>query len=142
MKTTSSLSGQIVVVTGANRGIGAAIARKLASLGAHTILTARDTKRLSEVADEIDTAGGYTECHPCDVSDPAQIDAFAQGVLKQHGRCDILVNNAGVGWFEGPLHTMSLSDWDNVFAINLRAPYLLLRAFAPSMITARRGHII
>ncbi len=140
--TPASLSGQIAVITGANRGIGAAVARKLASLGAHTILTARDSKRLSAVTDEITAAGGHAESYPCDVSKPEEIEAFAQAVLKKHGRCDILVNNAGIGWFKGPLHTMSLADWDNVVAVNLRAPYLLLRAFAPTMISARSGHII
>ncbi len=137
-----SLSGQIAVVTGASRGIGAAIARKLASLGAHVVLTARDLGKLSGIGDEIAAVGGRADCHSCDVSDPAQIAAFAEGVLKKNGRCDILVNNAGVGWFGGPLHTMDLAEWENLMAINLRAPYLLLRAFAPSMIAAERGHII
>jgi 3-oxoacyl-[acyl-carrier protein] reductase len=142
METTPSLAGQLAVITGASRGIGAAIARKLTSMGAYTVLTARTPERLNSVAKEITAAGGQAECRPCDLSDPAQVEIFTRDVLKKHERCDILVNNAGVGWFEGPLHTMSLSDWDNVIAINLRAPYLLLRAFAPRMIAARRGHII
>jgi 3-oxoacyl-[acyl-carrier protein] reductase len=142
MKTSSPLHGQIAVVTGANRGIGAAIARKLASLGAHIVLTARDTARLSKVGDEIAAAGGSAECLGCDVTNPTQIAAFSECVLKKQGRCDVLVNNAGVGWFGGPLHTMALADYENLMAINLRAPYLLLRAFAPSMIAAGRGHII
>ncbi len=142
METNTSLTGQIAVITGASRGIGAAIARKLASMGAHTVLTARSPERLISVADEITSAGGHAECHPCDLAEPAQIDVFTRAVLKEHERCDILVNNAGVAWFHGPLHTMPLSDWDPLLAINLRAPYLLLRAFAPAMIAARRGHII
>ncbi len=142
METKSPVTGQIAVITGASRGIGAAIARKLASLGAHLILTARNREQLSKIADEIGAAGGDAEALACDLSDPAQIEAFAETVLKQHGRCDILVNNAGVGWFHGPLHTMPAADWDSMLAINLRAPYLLLRAFAPAMIEAKRGHII
>ncbi len=140
--TTTSLNGQIAVVTGANRGIGAAIARRLASLGAHIILTARDMARLTIVSDEIVAAGGKAECHPCDVADPVQIERFAAGVLEKHGRCDVLVNNAGIGTFGGPLHAMAPVDWDRLMAINLRAPYLLLRAFAPAMLAAKRGHII
>jgi len=136
------LDGQIAVVTGASRGIGAAIARKLASLGALTILTARDERQLERVARQITTAGGEAECRVCDLSVPEQIASFAQGVLKEHSRCDILVNNAGIGWFQGPLHTMPLAEWDSTIAINLRAPYLLLQAFAPAMIAARRGHIV
>jgi 3-oxoacyl-[acyl-carrier protein] reductase len=142
VNTVSSLSGQIAVITGASRGIGVAIAHKLASMGAHVILTARDGQRLARVAQDIAAAGGDAEYRPCDFSDPAQIEAFAKDVLERHGRCDILVNNAGVGWFEGPLHTMSPADWESVIDVNLRAPFLLLRAFAPAMIAAKRGHII
>lgn len=142
MTETASLNRQIAVVTGANRGIGAAIARKLASLGAHTVLVARDARQLQTVADEITHAGGSAECHPCDLTDPAEIEGLSQQVLRKHQRCEILVNNAGIGWFKGPLQTMPLADWDDIVAINLRAPYLMLRAFAPAMIEARRGHII
>ena len=137
-----SLTGQVAVVTGASRGIGAAIARKLASLGATTIVTARNLDHLNSIAAEIVAAGDHAECYPCDLTRPEQIESFAQRVLKTHQHCEILVNNAGVGWFEGPLHATPLEDWDNLLAINLRAPYLLLRAFAPAMIAAKRGHII
>lgn len=142
MTQTSPLAGQIAVVTGANRGIGAAIARKLASLGAHTVLTARDQDQLNKIAAEINAAGGHAESHPCDLAEPVKIETFARLILEAHGRCDILVNNAGVGWFLGPLHTTPLEDWDEILAINLRAPYLLLRGFAPAMIAAQRGHIV
>jgi short-subunit dehydrogenase len=141
-KTESPLKNQIAVVTGASRGIGAAIARKLAALGAHVVLTARDKKRLEQVAAEIRSQGGSAEVHPCDLADPAQIESFAQAVLGRHKHCEILVNDAGIGWFGGPLHTMPLAEWEQLMALNLRAPYLLLRAFAPAMIAARRGHIV
>ena len=140
--SSPSLTGQVAVVTGASRGIGAAIARKLASLGATTIVTAKNPDPLNSIAAEIVAAGGHTEWYPCDLTRPEQIEAFAQHVLKTHQHCEILVNNAGVGWFEGPLHATPLEEWDNLLAINLRAPYLLLRAFAPAMIAAKRGHII
>ena len=142
MNQPSPLSDQVAIVTGASRGIGAAIARKLASLGAHVVLTARDKEQLNKIVAEINAAGGHAESHACDLTQPEQIEAFAQLVLHTHGRCDILVNNAGVGWLEGPLHEMPLDVWDNQFALNLRAPYLMLRAFAPAMIAAKRGHII
>ncbi len=139
---SSSLTGQVAVVTGASRGIGAAIARKLASLGATTILTARNLDHLKSIVAEIIAAGGHAECYPCDLTRPEQIEAFVQQVLKAHQHCEILVNNAGVGWFEGPLHATPLDVWDTILAINLRAPYLMLRAFAPAMVAAKRGHII
>lgn len=142
MSEVPTLAKQIAVVTGASRGIGAAIARKLAALGALTVLTAREQKPLQQVADEISTAGGRAECRPCDLAESQQIESFARSVLQAHGRCDILVNNAGIGWFQGPLHMMAPEDWERIVAINLRAPYLLLRAFAPAMIAAKRGHII
>ena len=138
----STLAGQIAVVTGASRGIGSAIARKLASLGAYTILTARDEGKLQTIAAEISAAGGHAECYVCDLADAAQIETLARTTLEKHGACEILVNNAGLGWFAGPLHTMSLEAWEHLVAINLRAPYLLLRAFAPAMIAAKRGHIV
>lgn len=142
MTQTFPLAGQVAVVTGASRGIGAAIARKLSALGAHLILTARDQDQLNRIVAEISAAGGHAESHPCDLTKPTQIEAFARLILEAHSRCDILVNNAGVGWFQGPLHTTPLENWDQLLAINLRAPYLLLRAFAPAMIAAKRGHIV
>ncbi|MFZ0517272.1 MAG: SDR family NAD(P)-dependent oxidoreductase, partial [Acidobacteriaceae bacterium] len=104
MNQPAPLSGQIAIVTGASRGIGAAIARKLASLGAHVVLTARDEGQLNAIAAEISNAGGHAESHACDLTQPEQIEAFARGVLDAHRRCDILVNNAGMGWLQGPLH--------------------------------------
>ncbi|MES2219947.1 MAG: SDR family oxidoreductase [Acidobacteriota bacterium] len=142
MNPTATLKDQIAVVTGASRGIGAAIAGKLASLGARVILTARDKVHLDAIAAEILHDSGQAESHTCDLTQPEQIETFAQAVLQTHGRCDILVNNAGMGWLQGPLHETPPEVWEQQFAVNLRAPYLMLRAFAPAMIAARRGHII
>jgi 3-oxoacyl-[acyl-carrier protein] reductase len=136
------LTDQIAIVTGASRGIGAAIARKLASLGAHVVLTARDKGQLDTIAAEIAAADGHAESHAFDLTQPEQIEDFAQRVLQAHGRCDVLVNNAGMGWLQGPLHETPPEVWEQQFALNLRAPYLMLRAFAPAMIAAKRGHII
>ncbi|MGB8478955.1 MAG: SDR family oxidoreductase [Acidobacteriaceae bacterium] len=142
MNQPASLTDQVAIVSGASRGIGAAIARKLASLGAYVVLTARDVSQLNNIVAEINAAGGHAESHPCDLTQPEQIEAFARLVLQTHGRCDILVNNAGMGWLQGPLHETPPDIWEQQVAVNLRAPYLMLRAFAPAMIAARRGHII
>jgi 3-oxoacyl-[acyl-carrier protein] reductase len=136
------LTDQIAIVTGASRGIGAAIARKLASLGAHVVVTARHKGQLDTIVAEIIAAGGHAESHACDLTKPEQIEALAGLVLEAHGRCDILVNNAGMGWLQGPLHETPPEVWEQQVALNLRAPYLMLRAFAPAMIAAKRGHII
>lgn len=142
-----NLSGQIAVVTGASRGIGAAIGKRLAAMGATVVLTARDQVRLNEVAREIRSAGGRAECEALDlVGEPAITEAaiaeFAALIQQRHRRCDILVNNAGVGKFGAPLHEMALRDWDEVMKTNLRGPYLMIRAFAPMMMAARSGHIV
>lgn len=141
-KNPLPLSGQVAVVTGASRGIGAAIARRLAAMGARVALTARNSQALTKLAEEIHSSGGSADSHACDLADPAQIAAFAERMLAKHGRCDILVNNAGIGWFQGPLHTMPPQEYEEIVAINLRAPYLLLRAFAPAMVAAHTGHIV
>jgi short-subunit dehydrogenase len=136
------VNGKISVITGASAGIGAAIAKKLAAMGSRCILIARDPSRLKKVQDEIAAAGGKAESHPCDLSDADQIEKLTRTLLQAHARCDILVNNAGIGSFGSPLHLTDLAEWERTIAINLRAPYLLLRAFAPGMIAARSGHII
>lgn len=136
------LSGQIAVVTGAARGIGEAIAKKLASMGATVVLTARDESRLNQVVSEIKSGGARADIAAFDLRDETAIAEFASSHQQRHGRCDILVNNAGVGKIGSPLHQMSSEDWDTVMATNLRGPYLMIRAFAPMMISARRGHIV
>ncbi len=135
-------NSKIIVITGASRGIGAAIATTLARSGAHLILTARDRAKLQGVADQVVAAGGTSQAIPCDLRNPAQIEALARQVLAEHGRCDVLINNAGLGTLGKPLHDLELAEWACMMETNLRAPYLLIRAFAPAMIVAESGHII
>ncbi len=137
-----NLSGQVAVVTGAGRGIGAAIGKRLAAMGATVVLTARDEARLKEVAGEIGVAGGRAEVAAFELLDEGAVTKFAQSVQQRHGRCDVLVNNAGVGWIGRPLHEMDPKDWDTVMGTNLRGPYLMIRAFAPMMMAAKSGHIV
>jgi 3-oxoacyl-[acyl-carrier protein] reductase len=138
----ASLAGQVAVVTGAGRGIGAAIAAKLASLGAAVVLCGRTRKPLESTSNMISKAGGRTEVVPCDVMDLGSVEAVAAHVDQTHGRLDVLVNNAGVGSFRGPLHELAPESWDQVLNTNLRGVYYCIRAFAPMMIRARSGHII
>lgn len=92
-----NLSGSVAVVTGAGRGIGAAIGKRLARMGATVVLAARDESRLNAVADEIRSAGGRAETAAFDLLDEAAITGFAKSIQQRHKQCDILVNNAGVG---------------------------------------------
>src|SRR5256885_16340885 len=95
------LHEQVAVVTGAGRGIGAAIARKLAALGAVVILCGRKRDPLESTAAGIRRDGGQAEVLPCDVTDLSSVEAAAQQIDKTHGRADILVNNAGIGGVGG-----------------------------------------
>jgi 3-oxoacyl-[acyl-carrier protein] reductase len=142
MDTAQPLAGQVAVTTGAGRGIGAAIARKLAALGATAVLLGRTKSTLDETARTIVEAGGKTEVIPCDVSVLHQLEYASARVDSTFGRLDILVNNAGVGGFDGPLHNLPPEDWDCILNTNLRGVYYAIRCFAPLMIRAYAGHII
>jgi 3-oxoacyl-[acyl-carrier protein] reductase len=136
------LQSQIALVTGAARGVGAATALRLAKLGAHVLLIARDTERLNQVRDQIEKNQGQATVHACDLTDAAPIARLGELVARDYKRCDILVNNAATGGEGKPLHEVAPEDWDRLFATNLRAPYLMIRALAPLMIAARSGHIV
>jgi 3-oxoacyl-[acyl-carrier protein] reductase len=137
-----TLTGQVAVITGAGRGIGAAIARKIASMGATTVLCGRTQEPLRSTADTISKAGGRAEPFACDVTKLRSVEAAAAHVEQTLGRLDILINNAGIGSFRGPLHELPPESWDAVLNTNLRGVYFCVRAFAPIMIRARAGHIV
>jgi 3-oxoacyl-[acyl-carrier protein] reductase len=136
------LINQVAVVTGAARGIGEAIALRLAGMGAAVLLTARDQSRLAAVRAEIEQQGGKGFVMPCDLADEKAVAALGERVKKEHGRCDILVNNAGIGVLRKPLIELSVDEWDKMMDTNLRGPYLMIRSLAPLMIAANFGHII
>ncbi|MGA9978084.1 MAG: SDR family NAD(P)-dependent oxidoreductase [Candidatus Sulfotelmatobacter sp.] len=136
------LTGQVAIVTGGGRGIGAAIAKKLASLGAAAVLCGRTAADLQFTADEIVKAGGRVEVVPCDVVDLRSFEYAAARIESSFGRADILVNNAGVGSFNEPLHLLPPAEWERILNTNLRAVYYAILTFAPIMIRAYSGHII
>jgi 3-oxoacyl-[acyl-carrier protein] reductase len=137
-----SLPGQVAVITGAGRGIGAAIARELSALGATAVLCGRTQATLESTAKSIGQSGGKAEAVACDVSSLESVETAAKHVETLFGRVDILVNNAGIGGFGGPLHQLQPDSWDQILNTNLRGVYYMTRAFAPMMIRARSGHII
>ena len=136
------LNGRITLVTGGGRGIGAAIALKLASLGATTIVCGRTLARLQHTAGQIRSAGGQSEAMACDVADWNSVSALAERIQKTFGRLDILVNNAAIAAFGGPLHTMPPEKWDPVLNTNLRGVFYMIRAFASMMISGGGGDIV
>jgi len=142
MATDTALDGQISVVTGAGRGIGAAIAKKLSAMGATVVLCGRTRSSLDETAADISAKNHRAVVVPADVTRLDGVRQLAREVESNFGRVDILVNNAGVGGFGGPLHELPPDDWDRVLNTNLRGVYYCIREMAPLMIRARRGHII
>jgi 3-oxoacyl-[acyl-carrier protein] reductase len=137
-----TLSGQIAVVTGAGRGIGAAIATTLASLGAHIVLCGRNRATLDLTSRDIHNLGGQSTVLECDVTDLHSVESVAGKVKGMFNRVDVLVNNAGVGTLNSALHELPPDDWDRMINTNLRGVYYCIRAFAPLMIPYSRGHII
>lgn len=136
------LLGKTAVITGGGRGIGASIARKLAGLGATTVICGRDLPRLEQTAGQIRSRGGKCQTIVCDVADWNSVAALAGQVQQVLGRTDILVNNAGIGGYSGALHTMPAENWDAIFNTNLRGVFFTIRAFTAGMIVAGGGHII
>jgi 3-oxoacyl-[acyl-carrier protein] reductase len=136
------LAGQVAVVSGAGQGIGAAIARKLAGMGAAVVLCGRTQAALDSVATAIKKAGGRAEPIPCDVTNLQSVQDMVRRAESVFGRVDVLVNNAGIGGVGGPLHELAPEGWDEILNTNLRGVYYAIRAFAPLMIRARSGHII
>jgi 3-oxoacyl-[acyl-carrier protein] reductase len=135
-----NLTGKIALVTGASRGIGAAIAKTLAGQGASVVAAARGANAESTVTDIL-LRGGKAEAASLDVTDPAMIDDVVKGTLAKYGRIDILVNNAGIAR-DQLLLRMKRDDWDAVIATNLTSAYSCMQAVLRPMLKQRGGRII
>jgi 3-oxoacyl-[acyl-carrier protein] reductase len=141
MSQDRPLAAKVALVTGASRGIGFAIAKSLASMGAKIGICARDPQRLAAAAAELERVGASVVAVPADVSRPADIAPLVQKTEQSLGPIEILVNNAGIGVF-GPIQDAKDSDWDSVLDTNLKSVFLLSKAIAPGMISRRSGHIV
>jgi len=141
MSESTPLAGQVALVTGASRGIGLAIARRLGRMGARVAICACDETRLRAAAEELRRAGTEILAVAADVSRAADVAALVEEVNRAWGDLDILVNNAGTGLF-APLHELGESDWDTILDTNLKGVFLCSKQVAPQMIRRRRGHII
>ena len=136
------LAGKVALVTGASRGIGKAIACKLAREGAKVIINYNGSKEKAEaVKSEIEAAGGQAEVYQCDVSDYTACETFIQTVIKEEGTLDILVNNAGITK-DGLLMKMSEEDFDKVLDTNLKGAFNTIRFASRQMLRQKGGRII
>ncbi|MFI4915156.1 MAG: 3-oxoacyl-[acyl-carrier-protein] reductase [Phycisphaerales bacterium JB060] len=132
---------RVALVTGASRGIGRAIATRLAADGRHVVLAARSQGPLDELKSEIEKAGGQATALAVDVGDRAAFGAAIEGVVKDLGRLDVLVNNAGITR-DGLLMRMTDEQWDEVINVNLTSAFAACRAAARPMMKNRFGRIV
>ena len=135
------LGKTVALVTGGSRGIGRAIALRLASLGASVAICGRDFKVLNDASTELAGLGGRVFSHVADVTRRVDVEDLVSKTEAALGPVSILVNNAGIGLF-GPAHERSEEDWDKVLGTNLKSVFLVSRAVTPSMVSRKAGDII
>lgn len=144
MSTTDlfDLNKKIAVVTGASRGIGAAIAGVLAARGAHVIVSSRKADDCRTVADSIIAAGGSASVIPCHIGEPEQIDALFRQVREEYGRLDILVNNAAANPYFGPIVDTDAAAFQKTVDVNIRGYFFMCSNGARLMAASGGGSII
>lgn len=136
------LAGRLALVTGASRGIGAAVARRFAAAGAHVILTARTVGGLEEVDDAIRANGGQATLAPLNLRDGDKIDQLAAALYERFGRLDILVGNAGELGTLSPMGHIDPKVWQAAMDINATANWRLIRALDPLLHRSEAGRAI
>jgi NAD(P)-dependent dehydrogenase (short-subunit alcohol dehydrogenase family) len=139
---TGRLAGRIALITGASRGIGAAVALRFATEGAHVVLAARTVGGLEELDDAIRAAGGAATLVPVDLRDFIKIDELAAKLFDRYGRLDILVGNAAEFGVFSPLGHIDPVTWAEVIDLNLTANWRLIRAMDPLLRAAPAGRAI
>ena len=137
----NNLEGKVAIVTGAGRGIGKAISVSLAKAGCRVVLAARTREQIEAVQREILSQGGDALAIPTDLTMDEDIQRLVEESQAKWGAVDILINNAGWGK-RAPVVGALLSDWDQTFRLNLRAPMVLAKALLPNMIAKREGAVI
>jgi NAD(P)-dependent dehydrogenase (short-subunit alcohol dehydrogenase family) len=140
--STGRLKGRIALITGASRGIGAAVAKRFADEGAHVIALARTVGGLEELDDEIRAAGGTATLLPLDLRKFDQIDQMGAALYQRFGRLDVLVGNAGVLGSLSPMGHFEPRVWAEVMDVNLTANWRLIRALDPLLRLSEPGRVI
>ncbi len=138
----TDLNGKIALVTGASRGIGAAVAKAYASAGAHVVLLARTVGGLEETNDAIQAAGGAATIMPADLQDLDKIDALGPTLHQHFGALDIVVGNAAFLGTNGPLAHASVKEWQISMDVNLHANFRLIRTLDPLLQRSSAGRAI
>ncbi len=136
------LDGRIALVAGASRGIGEAIARRLAEYGAHVLVTSRKIDGCQAVADAIRAAGGQADAYACHLGDLAQIERLYQEIDARHGRLDILVNNAAANPYYGHILDTPVSAFEKTVEVNLRGYFYMSVEAAKRMRAQGGGSIV
>lgn len=136
------LSGKVAIITGSSRGIGRAIAIRMAQHGAKVVISSRKAEACEKVAEEIKQAGGEAIVVPCNVSDKVQLQALVDATVKQWGRVDVLVCNAAVNPFFGPSKDIPDDAFDKIMAVNIKSNHWLANMVAPGMAERGNGAII
>ena len=139
---SKSLVDRIALVTGASRGIGAALALELAQAGAHVVAVARTVGGLEELDDKIKAAGCSATLVPLDVKDSDGIARLALALNERYGRLDVLIGNAGVLGPLSPLGHVEPKDWDNLLAVNVTANWQLIRTMDPLLRAGPAGRAV
>ena len=132
---------RVAIVTGASRGIGRGIAKRLAKDGRHVVAVARNAEQLQSLEAEIISAGGSCEHRTCDIADGLAVQRMVEEVSEKHGRLDILVNNAGITK-DGLIMRMSDADFDEVINVNLRSVFIACRAASRPMLRGKFGRVV
>jgi len=137
------LDGRIALITGASRGIGAAVAKRFAEEGAHLVLTARTPGALEEIDDQVRAGGGgAATLVPMDLTDFDAIDRLGAAIYERFKRLDVLIGNAGVLGTLGPLAHTEPAVWDRVMAVNVTANWRLIRSMDPLLRASAAGRAV
>ena len=142
MSEPGRLHDRVALITGASRGIGAAVAKRFAAEGAHVILLARTVGGLEEVDDEIKTLGGSATLVPCDLTEFERLDNLGPPVLERFGKLDIFVGNAAILGTMTPLIQYDAAAWRDVFDVNVHANWRLMRVVEPLLRRSDAGRAI
>jgi 3-hydroxybutyrate dehydrogenase len=135
------LLGRAAVITGGGRGVGAAVAQRLASAGAAVLVAARTASQVEQVAARLRDEGHTAHATICDVSDESSVEALAATARDRLGHVDILINNAGIA-AAAPIHRTTLDVWTRMLTVNATGAFLCLKAFLPGMVERGWGRVV